>query len=179
MHMYMCPNMLLVLQARPNQPQCGLLSVSHKRKGLVTHGRFLCATSQLPRRQSDWLWSHNSELISTWEIAEVDRRVWWLSSFPTLAAHSTYSINGFINLVTFCVNAFYVHMEICDNESDPCWGWLGLAYETNMFWCVTCLLDGICKDRTCCLHSSISVVMTSSVVNFCVNLIVSYNYNHN
>ena len=47
-----------------------------------------------------------------------------------------------INLVTFCVNAFHVHTEtyrespdpsfpVRDTESDPRWGWLGLACETN------------------------------------------------
>ena len=34
------------------------------RKGLVTFGRFPCAKSRLLHRQSDWLQSHNSDLIS-------------------------------------------------------------------------------------------------------------------
>ena len=44
------------------------------RKGLVTLGRFPCATSRLPRRQSDWLQLHNSELIPTCETAESEER---------------------------------------------------------------------------------------------------------
>ena len=47
-----------------------------------------------------------------------------------------------INLVTFCVNAFHLHTEtyrespdpsfpVRDTESDPRWGWLGLACETK------------------------------------------------
>ena len=46
-----------------------------------------------------------------------------------------------INLLTFCVNAFHMHTEtyrespdpsLCrDTESNPRWGWLGLACETN------------------------------------------------
>ena len=50
------------------------LSVSRTGKGLVTLGRFLCATSRLPRRQSDWLQLHNSELISPRETAESEER---------------------------------------------------------------------------------------------------------
>ena len=40
---------------------------SRRRKGLVTLGRYLCATSRFARRQSDWLQLHNSELISMCE----------------------------------------------------------------------------------------------------------------
>ena len=40
----------------------------------MTLGRFLCATSRLPHRQSDWLQLHNSELISTRETAESEER---------------------------------------------------------------------------------------------------------
>ena len=40
------------------------------RKGLVTFGRFPCAKSRLLHRQSDWLQSHNSDLISTCETVE-------------------------------------------------------------------------------------------------------------
>ena len=44
----------VVSQARPNQPQRGLLSVTHiGKEGLVTLGRFLCATSRLLCTQSD------------------------------------------------------------------------------------------------------------------------------
>ena len=68
------PTISIVSQARPNQPQCGSLSVSRTGKGLVTLGRFPCATSRLPRRQSDWLQLHNSELISTRETAESEER---------------------------------------------------------------------------------------------------------
>ena len=48
-----------------------------------------------------------------------------------------------INLVTFCVNAFHKYTEtyreftrpfpVRDTESDPRWGWLGLACETS-YW---------------------------------------------
>ena len=66
---------MLVSQARPNQPQRGSLSESRTgRMGPVTLGRFPCATSRLPRRQSDWLQLHNSELISTRETAESEER---------------------------------------------------------------------------------------------------------
>ena len=51
----------IVLQARLNQPQHGSLLVS--RKGLVTLGRFPCAILCLACRQSDWLGSHDFELI--------------------------------------------------------------------------------------------------------------------
>ena len=68
-----------------------------------------------------------------------------MAKFVTHAsAHSTHLINGFIdiNLMTFCVNAFHLHTEtyrespdpsfpVRDTESDPCWGWLGLACETS------------------------------------------------
>ena len=48
-----------------------------------------------------------------------------------------------INLVPFCVNAFHMFMEtyrespdpsfpVRDTESDPRWGWLGLASETKL-----------------------------------------------
>ena len=40
----------------------------------MTFGRFPCATSRLARRQSDWLRSHNFELISTCETAESEER---------------------------------------------------------------------------------------------------------
>ena len=80
-----CNHYLTVFsQARPNQPQQGLLSLLHlekegsgdfrERKGLVTFGRFPCAMSQLPHRQSDWLRSHNSELISMCETTESEER---------------------------------------------------------------------------------------------------------
>ena len=48
-----------------------------------------------------------------------------------------------IKLVTFCVNAFHMHTEtyrespdpsfpVRDTESNPRWGWLGLACETRL-----------------------------------------------
>ena len=40
----------------------------------MTLGTFLCATSRLPRRQSDWLQLHNSELISMRETTESEER---------------------------------------------------------------------------------------------------------
>jgi len=55
-------------QARPNQPQRGLLSVS--RTGLVMVSRFPWATLRLPCRPSDRLWWHGFEL-------HVSRRVKW------------------------------------------------------------------------------------------------------
>ena len=73
------------------------------------------------------------------KTAESEERV---AKFVTHAsAHSTYLINGFI-FVTFCVNAFHVYTEtyrespdpsfpVRDTESDPRWGWLDLACETN------------------------------------------------
>ena len=64
----------LVSQARPNQPQRGSLSVSCTGKGLVMLDRFLCATSQLARVQSDWLRSHAFELILMCETAESEDR---------------------------------------------------------------------------------------------------------
>ena len=42
--------------------------------GLVTLGRFPCATSRFARRQSDWLQLHNSEIISTCETAKSEER---------------------------------------------------------------------------------------------------------
>ena len=73
----------LVSQARSNQPQCGLLSTPRTGKeGSGDFGRFPCATSWLPRRQSDWLWSHDFELISMCETA--DRKTVWRSLLPML-----------------------------------------------------------------------------------------------
>ena len=46
-------------------------------KGVVTPGRFLCAMSRF-LCSSDWLWSHDFELISLCEIG----RLW--SSLPTI-----------------------------------------------------------------------------------------------
>ena len=39
---------------------------------MVTLGRFLCAMLRLPCRQSDWLWSHDFELISMCETAGIE-----------------------------------------------------------------------------------------------------------
>ena len=58
------PGVLLVSQARPNQPQRGSLSVSRTGKeGLVTLGRFLCATSRLAR--IDWLRAYRNMPLSS------------------------------------------------------------------------------------------------------------------
>ena len=86
------------------------------KEGSGDFGRFPCAKSRLLRRQSDWLQSHNSELISTCETVESEEHggidsSWGYTIYgggKFVSAHSTYFIiNGFI-LVTFCVQ---VHME--------------------------------------------------------------------
>ena len=91
-----CCNLgLVVSQARPNQPQPDRFQYHARgRKGLVTLGRFPCATSRLPRRQSDWLQLHNSELI-----VKLLNRKSVVAKFVTCthaSAHSTYLLNGFI-----------------------------------------------------------------------------------
>ena len=60
----------LASQTQPT-PAWITFSITH---GLVTLSRFLCAMSQLPRKQSDWLQLHNSELISMRETAESEER---------------------------------------------------------------------------------------------------------
>jgi len=61
----------------------------------VTLSRFPCATLQLPCRQSDWLQSHDFELMS---IVKLLNQKTPMAKFVTHAStYSTYLINGFID----------------------------------------------------------------------------------
>ena len=81
MYISLMSDTAIVLQARPNQPRDGLLSVSCK--GLVAFGRFLCATLWLLRRQHDWLWSHNWANLDMWNCWI--RRALWLPTLTLIA----------------------------------------------------------------------------------------------
>ena len=64
-----------------------------------------------------------------------------VAKFVTHAsAHSTYLINGFIFVTSALMHSTCTRkptespdpsFPVCDTESDPRWGWLGLACETK------------------------------------------------
>ena len=61
----------LTSQTQPTQQGCFQYH-AQGRKGLVSLSSFLCATSQFPYRQFDWLQSHAFELISTCETTALE-----------------------------------------------------------------------------------------------------------
>ena len=110
--------------------QCLFQCHAPERKDLVIHGRFQCAmASWLPHRQSDWLRSHNFEVLPMCETTEsVDHH--GEVRYP-LHPYSTHLINKYFPWVHFKCTQKATEYHECDTEIDLCWGWLGLACETT------------------------------------------------